>query len=146
VCVYVCVCVRACTHVHACACINGHILINYISSVGAQTAGQIETQIGTNTHWGNRHKLWEWARAARNRGGTSVPRKREAGEQARSAGVHKWNMAAQPPQARSASVRRAYRAGLIARSVEQNKYNLRNLRQTVRGSMRRAHLKTGMLK
>jgi hypothetical protein len=30
---------------------------HYISSVGAQTAVLIETQIGTNTHWGNRHNL-----------------------------------------------------------------------------------------
>jgi hypothetical protein len=34
---------------------------HYISSIGAQTAGLIETPIGTNTHWGNRHKLWESA-------------------------------------------------------------------------------------
>jgi hypothetical protein len=34
---------------------------HYISSVGAQTAGLIETPIGTNTHWGNRHKLWKSA-------------------------------------------------------------------------------------
>jgi hypothetical protein len=32
---------------------------HYISSVGAHTAGLIETQTDTNTHWGNRHKLWE---------------------------------------------------------------------------------------
>jgi hypothetical protein len=44
--------------------------------------------------------------------------------------VHEWNM----PRARSASVR----------SVMQNK-NLRNIRKTVRGSMRRVHVKTGML-
>jgi hypothetical protein len=44
--------------------------------------------------------------------------------------VHVWNM----PRARSASVRRAHR-----------KKKLRNLRQTVRGSMRRVHVNTGML-
>jgi hypothetical protein len=49
-------------------------------------------------------------------------------------------------RARSASVRRAYRTVLITRSVEQKVRNLRNLRQTVRGSMLRVHLKTGMLK
>jgi hypothetical protein len=74
------------------------------------------------------------ARVVRNYGGAVVPRKREAGEQARSAGVHEWNMAAQPPRARS------------AHSVEQNKNKLRNLRQTVRGSMRLMHVNTGMLK
>jgi hypothetical protein len=34
---------------------------HYISSIGAQTAGLNETPIGTNTHWGNRHTLWESA-------------------------------------------------------------------------------------
>jgi hypothetical protein len=29
----------------------------YISNVAAQTAGLIETQIGINTHWGNRHNV-----------------------------------------------------------------------------------------
>jgi hypothetical protein len=53
------VCVCAHVGARACACTNGHILINYIFSVGAQTAGLIETQICTNTHRGNWHKLWE---------------------------------------------------------------------------------------
>jgi hypothetical protein len=57
---------------------------HYISSIGAQTAGLIETQIGTDTHWGNRHKLWESACAAHNRRGATVPRKGEAGERVRS--------------------------------------------------------------
>jgi hypothetical protein len=42
---------------------------HYISSVGAQTAGPIGTQIDTNTRWGKRQTLWESARGARNRGG-----------------------------------------------------------------------------
>jgi hypothetical protein len=47
------------------------------------------------------------ARAAHNYGGAVVPRKREVGELARSARVHEWNMGAQPPRTRCASVRRA---------------------------------------
>jgi hypothetical protein len=47
------------------------------------------------------------ARAARNYGSAVVP---VVGEQARSARVHEWNMAVQPPRARCASVRRAQRA------------------------------------
>jgi hypothetical protein len=63
---------------------------------------------------------------ARNRGGAAVPRNCEAGERARSARVYEWNMAAQGASRRA-------------------KRNLRNFRQTVRGSMRRAHVNTGML-
>jgi hypothetical protein len=37
---------------------------HYISSVGAQTAVLIETQIGTNTHWGSWHNLREPAIAS----------------------------------------------------------------------------------
>jgi hypothetical protein len=134
---------------------------HYISSVGAQTDVLIETQIGTNTHWGNRHnsrnfgdrecafmcaqhyifsvgahtaglnETPNWyklslrqsaqvmvvgvciahaSRAARNYGGAVVPRKRKVGERARSARVHEWNMAVQPPRARCASTRREQRA------------------------------------
>jgi hypothetical protein len=39
---------------------------HYISSVGAQAAILIETQIGPNTHWGNRHNLHESAIASAN--------------------------------------------------------------------------------
>jgi hypothetical protein len=91
---------------HECAFMRAQTCAqHYISSVGAQTAGLIETPIGTNTHWGNRNKLWESACAymcaALNYGGAFVPRNREAGERARSARVHEWNLAAQPPRARS---------------------------------------------
>jgi hypothetical protein len=37
---------------------------HYISSVGAQAAALIETQIATNTHGGNRHNLRESAIAS----------------------------------------------------------------------------------
>jgi hypothetical protein len=77
----------------------------YISSVGAQTAGLNETPIGTNTHWGNRHKLWESACAVRNYGSAVVPR-----ERARSARVHEWNMCSRRERdARVCGARSAHR-------------------------------------
>jgi hypothetical protein len=83
---------------------------HYISSVCAQTAVLIETQIGTNTHWGNRHKLWESvciARGARNYGGAAVPCKREAGERARNARIHEWNISVRECAARAACIARS---------------------------------------
>jgi hypothetical protein len=104
------------------------------------------------------------ARATRNYGGAVVPHKREVGERARSARVHEWNMAVQPPRARSAHIvecgaktiekvaesqivdewNMPWARSVSAHSVEQNK-KLRNLRKTVRGSMRRVNVNTGML-
>jgi hypothetical protein len=72
-CVCVCACARA--GVHVCVCVHEHCM----SSVGAQTARPIETQIGTNTHWGNRHKLWEMA-ARSSRASAKRENEREARE------------------------------------------------------------------
>jgi hypothetical protein len=58
---------RSRVRIHACAFMRAlraqTCAQHYISSVGAQTAGLNETPIGTNTHWGNRHKLFESAYA-----------------------------------------------------------------------------------
>jgi hypothetical protein len=59
--------------------------------------------------------------------------KRGAGERARSARVNQWNMAAKREC--------AARVSRVAWSKKK-----RNLIQKVRGSMRRAHIKAGMLK
>jgi hypothetical protein len=50
--------------VHSCARCAHACAQHYISIVGAQTAERIETQIGTNTHWGNRHILHQSAIAS----------------------------------------------------------------------------------
>jgi hypothetical protein len=60
------------------------------------------------------------ARAVHTYGGAVVQRKREAGERARSARVHEWNMAAQPPRACSANI--------VERGAKEGK-QLRNLRE-----------------
>jgi hypothetical protein len=38
---------------------------HHIPSIGGQTAGPIEPQIGTNTHWDNGLKVWRSAGAKR---------------------------------------------------------------------------------
>jgi hypothetical protein len=40
--------------------------------IGARRAGPIEPQIGTKTHWGNGHKLWEEARNRAKRESTGI--------------------------------------------------------------------------
>jgi hypothetical protein len=99
---------------------------HYIYSVGAQMARLIETQIGKTliraieTSYGSRR--------AHNYGVAAIPRKREAGEPARSAIVHEWNMAAQPPLARVARsahiVERASKKGKkVAESQRVHEWN-----------------------
>jgi hypothetical protein len=88
---------RECALMRAQTCAQHHI-----SSSGARRAGPIEPQIGTQTHWGNGHKLWGSAC------GAAVPRERGARERARRAIVQRWNRASQPPRARSMSVGRAH--------------------------------------
>jgi hypothetical protein len=117
VCVCVCVCVRARVYAHKRAYTD-----------------KLHIQRWRPNGWTDRDPNWYkhslgqsaqvmvvGARAARNRGAAAVPRKREAGERARSARVHGWNMAAHPPRARSASVWRACSRWRIASSVEQKK-------------------------
>jgi hypothetical protein len=81
--------------------------------------------------------------AARNYGGAVVPRKREVGARARSARVHEWNMAVQPPRARCASVRRgppAWRAprkylGGVHKKLKKMRYiTEENEREAERGA------------
>jgi hypothetical protein len=62
---------RECALIHALreqTCVQ-----HYISRVGAQTAVLIETQIGPNTHWGNRHNLRESAIARAHSRSTAYP-------------------------------------------------------------------------
>jgi hypothetical protein len=85
---------------------------HHTSSIGGQTAVPIGAQIGTNTHWGNVHKLlWgqlACATCARSQYAIGAAQQSRAStkarERARSAKVQGWNRAQHPPRARRASV------------------------------------------
>jgi hypothetical protein len=49
---------------HLCALRAQTCAQHHISSIGGQTAGPVEPQIGTHTHWDNGQKLWESAIAS----------------------------------------------------------------------------------
>jgi hypothetical protein len=72
------------------------------------------------------------ARTSHNYGGAAVPRMRKAGERAWSARVHEWNMAAQPPRARCASVRCAH---IVERGAKEGT-KLWNLREYMNATIR----------
>jgi hypothetical protein len=99
VCVFVCVCV--------CVCVRPRVRARVCVHTRAYT-DKLHIQRWRPNGWPDRDpNLYKYsfgaigtsylsrlARSARNRGGAAVPRKRKAGEQARSARVHEMNMAA----------------------------------------------------
>jgi hypothetical protein len=89
-------------------------------SIGAQRAGPIEPQIGTNTHWGNGHKLWgRRARSARRAqsGRRSRPaRARSAKTSAKRENIGMEQGAATAASAKFECVARAARISRVAQS------------------------------
>jgi hypothetical protein len=108
--------VSVCVHWRSRVCIHAR-------AARANMRAALLTQRWRPNGWTDRYQNWYkhslgqsaqvmgvGVRVACNWGGEAVTRKRESGEHARSASVHERTMAAQPPQARGASVRRAHRA------------------------------------
>jgi predicted amidohydrolase YtcJ len=94
---YVCVCARVRPRARARVCVHKRAYTEKLHIQRWRPNGRPDQDPNWykySSYLSRRARSARPVRAARNRGGAAVPRKREAGEQARSARVHEWNMAA----------------------------------------------------